>query len=198
MAFSDRIKALLQPVLTDDFEIYIEALSEAYNEVDDLVRDTVVLGVDKPGWSALVDLNRTPSYALPWLAQTVGATTVDGLSDADQRTHIAARSNQVRGTRQSFIDAAKLHLTGTKTILLRERDGGDAYALRIISYNSETPDPVQTLADLMGQKPAGIILTYQHLDGQDWLAVKTNYATWQDVKNHYMTWDGVKSDIIGI
>lgn len=186
----------MTPVLTDDLEIYIEAISEAFREVDDLVRDD--LNSDKVGWSALLDLDRAPSYALPWLAQTVGATTIDGLSDVDQRIRIASRSNQVRGTRQSFIDAVKLHLTGTKTIIFRERTGGDAYALEVVTYNAETPDPVATLADILAQKPAGIVLTYNHLDGQDWQSVKDNYATWQDVKNHYATWQGVKSDITGI
>lgn len=198
MSFADRLKAELAPVITTDLAIYAEALAEAFREVDDLVRDTTVGGVDKVGWSALVDLSRAPSYALPWIAQIVGATTIDGLSDADQRIHIAARSSQARGTKQSFIDAAKLHLTGTKTILFRERDGGDPYALRINTYTSETPDPAKTLADLLAQKPAGIILTYAAIAGQDWLAVKTNYATWADVKAHYTTWDGVKSDIVGI
>lgn len=194
MAFADRLKAELLPVLSNDLAIYAEALSEAFREVDDLVRDTDI-GV---GWSALVDLTRAPSYALPWIAQIVGATTIEGLSDADQRIRIASRSNQVRGTKQAFIDAAKLHLTGTKTILFRERDGGDPYALRIVSYTSETPNPAQTLADLLAQKPAGIILTHQVLAGQDWLAVRTNYATWADVKAHYATWNGVKSDMTGI
>lgn len=194
MAFSDRVKALLSPVLTPDMEIYIEGLSEGFNEVDNFIRDTDA-GI---GWSGLVDLVRTPNYALPWIAQIVGSSTVDGLSDADQRAHIAARSNQLRGTRQSFIDAAKLHLTGTKTILFQERVGGNPYALGVVTYDSETPNPATTLADLIAQKPAGIILTYQHLAGQTWTPVKATYATWQDVLNHYSSWNGVKSDIVGI
>jgi hypothetical protein len=93
--------------------------------------------------------------------------------------------------------AAQLHLTGTKTVFFRERYGG-AYRLQVLTYLSQTPDSTLVLKELMAQKPAGIILTYTVLAGQDYQLLFTNNATYQIVYDKYPTYQGVLSDTPGV
>ena len=53
-----------------------------------------------PNWSNLLDINRCPDWALPWLAQFVGVTftNIDDLSYATKIDKIKNRSSYVRGT----------------------------------------------------------------------------------------------------
>src|SRR5437764_7240325 len=118
-----------------------------YQLVEDLVRDTL----DGPGWSALVDLDRCPDVALPWLAQLVGVRLLPGSTPDEQRARIASTDGFRRGTRDAMIAAARATLTGAGTVILRERDGDPvaepidyAYRLTAITYADETPDASAT------------------------------------------------------
>jgi hypothetical protein len=50
-------------------------------------------------------------------------------------------------------------LTGSQSVSVLERVGGDPYALTVVVRTSETPDSAATLAAAMTQKPIGLILT---------------------------------------
>jgi hypothetical protein len=59
-----------------------------------------------PGWSQILDINRCPDYALPWLAQFVGAT-VSKNSNFSRRQiiqKITQRAGFNRGTSSSMVD----------------------------------------------------------------------------------------------
>src|SRR5215467_11358862 len=72
--FAERLYDMLAPLAQQDphnawaLLIYINAIGLMFQEVEDLVRDSP----EGPGWSELLDLNRAPTQALPWLAQLVG------------------------------------------------------------------------------------------------------------------------------
>lgn len=144
---------------------YCGALGAMFQLVDDYGRDQVVNGKIAPGWSQLLDINRAPTEALPWLAQFVGATLPVSASDAAMRAQLLSVPGWRRGTPAAMVAAAQATLTGNKTVTMIER-AGDAYTVVVITKASETPDVEETYAALLSQKPGGIILVYENIDGQ--------------------------------
>lgn len=118
-----------------------------------------------PGFSGWLDIDRAPTDGLGWLAQFAGVSAQPGLTDAQQRARIRATDGFKRGTPAAIMAAAQTGLTGTKRVVIYERDGGDAYALRVVTFASETPTQAVTLAALKAAKPVGLVLTYQVLTG---------------------------------
>lgn len=55
---------------------------------------------NSPGWSQILDIDRCPEYALPWLAQFVGVRLLPGstLNLVEKQTKITDRSSFQRGT----------------------------------------------------------------------------------------------------
>lgn len=198
-SFAARLYGALLPLAYQDpanawaLLILCNALGTEYQLVEELVRDTP----DGPGWSVLVDLDRCPDWALPWLAQLVGVRLLPGSDPTEQRARIESTGGFRRGTRDALIGAAQATLTGNKNVIFRERDHpatdtpAYAYYLTVITYAAQTPDPTATRNALLAQKPAGILLDYRTATGQDWQQVKTTNATWQIVKNTYPTWAAV-------
>ena len=60
-----------------------------------------------PGWSQLIDINRCPDWALPWLAQFVGTNfnNVDLLTTAQKVDKLLHRSNYRRGMKSTIQNA---------------------------------------------------------------------------------------------
>lgn len=202
-SFAAALYSGLAPMAWDDpnqgyaLALYLAGIGEMFQIVEDLSRDQVVDGKTLPGWSQAMDINRAPDEALPWLGQFVGVQVNVGMNPDDQRQQIRDVSGWKRGTRAALFGAPAPYLTGSKTVIFRERFP-DAYSFEVITYTAETPDPASVLAALIAVKPAGLVMTYNVLDGQDWQLVKDTYATWQDVKDHYSTWQGVKADTPGV
>lgn len=205
--YSARLYEMLGPLAQWDPQaawsllILVNAIGSGlgFQLVEDLVRDTP----EGPGWSALLDVERCPEIALPWLAQLVGVRLPPGLSEADQRARIRSTDGFRRGTRAAMIGAARATLTGGRTVLFRERDGAGhgypaspdyAYVLTVHTYTSETPNPTATLNALLAQKPGGILMFYTAIDGQDWQQLRDNWANWGAVKTGYSDWLDVKTD----
>jgi hypothetical protein len=198
-ASADSIKTSVDPVYTDDFGTYIEGLAKILNEIDDLARDTEN---DDPGWSIILDLTRCPYAGLPWLAQLAGMQTRTGLTDSEQRQWIFSQQGKTRGTAVALRAAAQIYLTGTKVVIFRERDAAacptePAYGLTIKTYTSQTPNSAQVLAALMAQKPAGIVLNYITVTGQDYQLLFTGNATYQAVFTNYTTYQGMTDSAPG-
>lgn len=138
--------------------------------------------LDRPGWWSLLDVDEAPADALLWLAQLVGAVCPDGLSEADERMCIRDANGRKRGTPGAMRTAVQATLTGSRQVLITERFGG-AYRLKVQTYASETPDQAATLAAIISQKPAGLVLTYEVLQGATW---DQALGTW-DAQT--LTWD---------
>jgi hypothetical protein len=148
---------------------------------------------DGPPGSPLVDVDRCPDWALPWLAQLVGVTIPAGVTDPELvRAAIRDVAGWHRGTPAALRGAASAYLTGTKTVYFRERDptGGDPpYCLEVVTRAGETPDPAAVEAALRRQKPAGILLTYRTVDGWDYQELTTSgpdpYSALDDAYSTY-------------
>lgn len=185
-----------------DLAQFLGGIGAMFQIVEDYSRDGVdTTGKDAPGWSQMMDILRTPNEALGWLAQFVGVTLEVGLSDADQRARIQSTDGWRRGTVSALRGAAASTLTGTKTFAFRERynpsvPGVDyPYHLEIVTYTAETPDPVATLSAITAQKPAGIILHYVTLSGQDYQSVRTNNVSYLALRSKYATYSDMRMDL---
>lgn len=149
---------------------------------------------DIPGWGYLFNADLADANALPWLSQFNGTKLREDMSVAEQRAAIKSPAGFERGTPAALQSAPLNYLTGTKLVHMREREEGKPYKLHIRTLLSETPDPDAVLQALLLQKPAGIVLDYDAITGQDWIDVKEK-GTWDDIKSEYETWDDVKADI---
>ena len=109
--------------------------------IDDIVRDTPY----NPGWSAILDINRCPTYALPWLGQFVGVrlneiATAHNTTNLDQRlrTIIQNENAFARGTASTIETAANAYMKPGYFVTLQERTSfiastfaADPYAITI-------------------------------------------------------------------
>jgi hypothetical protein len=195
--FAARLYAMLAPLAQQDptaggwsLLILHNAIGTMYQLVEDWVRDTP----DGPGWSLLMDAERCPPEALPWLGQFAGVRIPAGVTDdAERRAWVESTDGFNRGTRDALIGAAKATLTGAQRLIFRERDGAAygagspdyAYYLTVYSYATETPNPTATLNALLAQKPGGIVLHYQAATMQDYQNVKDTNATYAVVHSTF-------------
>lgn len=207
-SFAAELYERLAPIAWDearqDYALakYLGGLGQMFQVVDDYGRDQLVNGEYAPGWSQLLDINRCPSPALGWLAQFVGVRLQTGLSDAAQRARIQGTDGWNRGKVSAIVAAAQQYLTGTKTVIIRERDPAacaaqPAYGLTVITKTAETPSSAAVLAALTIAKPAGIVLNYQVLTGNDYQSLVTNHPLYSDVFSTYLTYQGVVNDAPG-
>jgi len=78
--------------------------------------DTVNYG-GAPGWSQMIDINRCPAYALPWLAQFLGVRLVSVPTNPGERTaaveKISTRSLFQRGTPSSIVNVLVASINGS-------------------------------------------------------------------------------------
>ena len=175
---------------------YCATIGTMFQVLDDYGRDELdTNGKDAPGWSQTVDILRCPDELLPWLAQFTGARFPPGLTADQQRAWIINAPQWRRGTVRSFHDMASIYLTGNKTLIMYERSnpaapGVDApWHLTIWTYSAETPNPTAVLNAFLSVKPAGIVLHYSALTGQQYSALRTNNATYAVVRSKYATYD---------
>ena len=158
--------ALLEPMFYDDdgsLAIYLSSIGdELFQIVDDWASDT---DDGKPGYSLLIDPLRVPEEAIPWLAQFVGSTIWEGLSEDDKRSQLVSLGNWKRGTVQSIQLAVAPLLTGSQTVQIKERDTSP-YHFQVLTFSSETPNQTQVIAAINSTKPAGLQFTYVYFLGQ--------------------------------
>lgn len=198
------------------WRLFLGALGRVLGQLPDLVRDSD----DGPGWSAVVDPDRTPDPA--YTAQFNGVRLTQGASDAQHRQEIRNAAGLRRGGRDAQIDAAQLYLTGTRYVGVFERDGS-AYRETVVTRSVETPmDPADTWATagsmpwqaipaastwanvastgglptrlwnaLLSQKPAGLVMTLIVATAQLWIEA-TPGVTWATV-NPALTWAGAQN-----
>lgn len=192
----DALAPMLYNDVGDNLATYLTSIANVgIQEVEDYASDDPVTGAI--GWSMVIDIDRAPDVALPWLAQFVGVVLDEGLTLAQQRQQIIDAANWKRGTPQALKDAPKPFLTGTKSVIFRERFGGSG-KLTVITYTSETAISAKVLAALMAVKPAGIVLNYEVHDGQDFQSLLTNHPTFANVFSSYTTFYGIVSDQPGV
>lgn len=146
------------------------------------VRSYVSSTDDMQGWSIIFNVNTCPPEALPYLAQFVGVHFEDSLTVAQQRAKIIERPAFKRGTPAALLAASKQHLTGSKFVFMEERFEGHAYRLLIRTFTAHTPEPAQTLLDILSQKPAGIVLDYASVVAKTYEEIRVEYKTYTVMK----------------
>jgi Phage tail protein (Tail_P2_I) len=173
--WGERLRERTEPLAPDDaahgyvHALLAQALSEALERVAEIYDPEEGL----PG-GPLLDVDRCPAWALPWLAQLVGITLPVGVDEATARAIIRDVAGWKRGTVAALRAAAGFHLTGDKTVYFRERDPDSPdppYTLEVVTLADETSDPDAVLAELLRQKPAGIVLKYRTVSGWDYQAL---------------------------
>lgn len=204
MSFAQEVLDALAPMLYaeattgDALTEYVTGLSLPFELVEAWASDTNT----DIGWSLLLDIDRCPVEALPWLAQIVGLKLNTALSVANQRQQIHDAPNWKRGTPGAMAGAPAPYLTGSKTVIFRERydgSGNDApYYVEVITLVAETTDATKVEAVIRAQKPGGIILTYVNASGPDLQFIKDNYATLQTIKDTFLTLGGLKAGTPGV
>jgi hypothetical protein len=192
--FADRLIEAMQPYVNIDneghFVLLCQAIGAMFQPVEDLSADQ---DDGTPGWTIILDINRIPAAYLGYLAQFVGVRLQDGLTDDQQRARVAGTGGFQRGRPASIIAAAQQHLTGGQHVILRERDGS-AWRYTVITFTTETPDPAQTLVDLLEQKPGPDILNYETLAGQDFESLRDDYADFTAVRTEYPDFEDLRDD----
>jgi hypothetical protein len=196
-SFAARLYSALAPLALQDPQnawsllILCNALGTMYQLLDDYVRDTI----DGPGWSALMDVNRCPPEALGWLGQFAGVRLRPGDTDAQNRTRIQSTDGFRRGTPAAITAAAQPTLTGSQTVAISERDGGDPYAVAVTTYAAETPDTNATYNALLAAKPAGLTLAYSSgQTGQTYADLDVRVADYTAMDTRYVNYTAVKID----
>lgn len=191
-----RLQARTQPLAPDDelnnyaHALLCEALSKAVEQVAELFDPEG----DVPPGAPLLDVELCPDWALPWLAQIVGVTLPAGVSPDDARVLIADVAGWDRGTPDALRAAAGFYLTDTKTVYFRERYGGNAYALQVVTLTSETPDQSAVLKALLAQKPGGIVLDYHTVTGWDYTEMTTAGGVYTTLATHYATYNDLRDN----
>lgn len=190
MTVADDLVAAHAPWLTledgsynQDLDDYLRTIGEMFTEVELYAFDTD----DFEGWTLLLDVDRCPRVALPYLAQYVGERLPLGLTEEEERQWIRDVPNQRRGTIKSIVDAGQRYLTGGKNITVIQRDGGPD-KITVVSYTDQTPNSAQVLAELYKVVPADISLTYVVSSGQIWSQVIATDADWNNSIAESATW----------
>lgn len=168
-----------------DLETFVTALLASLEPAHARVSETD----DGPGWQSTLDPDATDAPL--WLSQFVGLRPEDSWSDAELREAIKTPAGWRRGTPDAMREAAQRTLTGTQTVSIYERDGGDAYALTVHTLTSETPDSAATLAALLTQKPIGVLLSYSAIPGQTYSDVDSDFASYTAMDAAYDTYEQV-------
>lgn len=148
------------------------------------------------GWQILLDPANAPEAVLPWLAQFDGAVLTPEMSVEEQRDAIRNPQAFGRGTVAAIEAVAKRRLTGTKSVVVEERYTGDAWRLRIVTLEAETPEPEETRADIIReQKPIGIVLLFNERVPWNWKELREEAATntWLKVREQFSTWFDVRT-----
>ncbi len=165
-ASGERLYQRLLPIMQQDAEFgwfgrfLCGAIADGMLQgLDDIVLGSEIDGVLYGPWCTVFDPNVCPGPWLPWCASVYGAFS-PGVSPEEQRTRLIELPQQKRGSVEAMEAAAKLTLTGSKTIEIIERPDGMAYQILATTMLSETPDEEATLNALLSQKAAGLKLIY--------------------------------------
>lgn len=196
--FGEELYAALGPAHTDetgsdpDWELL--SFCGALGSMLERAWDVVQSDEHETPWAAVFNADDAEVWALPYLAQFAGVRRQLAWTDEQLRAAIKDRPGLRRGTPASIIAATKRTLTGSKTVIMTERDTG-AYNLSIRTLVGETPDEDIVLSDILTQKPAGIVLDYQAIAAQDYNEVDTDFASYNDLDAAYDSYDELAADL---
>lgn len=191
---SDRLYEQLAPTFfqEDDLNAYAgQAFIGAIGAMFDPVVEVVQPSGDKPPFAILFCPEECPPEWLPWVAQFVGINPAEmealiaaGMTQV-AREWIAHPLNYNRGKTSAQELAAKATLTGSKTLYLYPRYGGEAFVTKAASLSSETPNPTATREAILSQMAAWEVLDYEPVSGRTLAALEAGYAKLSELEGAY-------------
>ena len=93
---------------------------------------------DLPGWAPIFDTVNTPEW-LDFVGQFVGVSRPAGMSDANMAMLVTHPTGFNRGTLPAITTAIQATLSGSKTVLINARAGGNPFEMTIATLIPETP-----------------------------------------------------------
>lgn len=173
--------------------LYLSANGLLLEDIAGLVR----AGPDgEDGWTAFADPARCPDGFLYTLAVWAGVRFPRRMGFSDLRALIGPHAPSIwRGTKGAILSAVRRYLEPDAAIYFEERADGNAYHLRVFTYDSETLDEAAIRNELLGAVPAGLIVTYEVRPGLDYAQVAATYATYAVVNATYATYDNLLHSI---
>jgi hypothetical protein len=172
---------------------FVEAVTQALQPIEDMVRDSP----DGPGWSIMLDVDRVPGWAIPWLAQFVGVTVDAGHTEDQQRIATREAEGWRRGTLAAIRGAAKVHLTGSRKVFIDERTP-TPYSFTVRTYQSETPDQAALEAALAVAKPAPLIIYYELLTGATYEELSLEFVNYSDLTATFPNYETMTNYVPGV
>lgn len=110
------------------------------------------------------------------------------------RSQVQNAAGLKRGTVGAMREAIRQRLEGNDpNILIKERDGS-AYRATVITYTSETPSQAAVLDAIKSQKPAGIIVDYFVVPGNNYVVIRASYIDYTAVRSAFLTYDGLRNN----
>lgn len=192
---------------------YLDGAGQLLQRINDLCQDTAA----GPGWSQILDVNRCPTYALPWLAQLIGVRfSPYQNTDALQRAAIQSEQGFTRGTPAALAAAASRYLKPNQTVTIFERDT-DPYHFTVVLGIGQLVGATYgylgslypTYADLTGAfatysiiafaqdeintaleaaKPAGLMMTVTAVASATYSTLSSDYATYSDLESAFSSY----------
>jgi hypothetical protein len=191
--------AVYDPVKAWSLAYFCNAVSLMFDDIDQLVEDQ---DDGTLGWGIIMNPDTAPDEWLDWLGQFIGVDTTRVIDPTNARTLIRGHQGFYRGTATSMVEAAQASsgMYNLRRVFVDERYGGDAWQLRVRTYIGDTSDPDAVLAALLSQKPAGIVLTYVVVMGQNYFEAKGRLPgsqTYTDMKNYYTDYAAMRDHAPG-
>lgn len=172
------------------------------------------------GWSIILDPDRCPTYALPWLAQLVGVRfDATQNTDAAQRAAIKAEQSWQRGTPAAIQAAAAKYLNPGQSVQIYERDTSPYHLTVVITLGQFTAGTYSQLsatyatyaayaaaastyalplypqalieAAILSQKPAGLIMVIEALNGITYGTLGGRYETYAALDAAFATYNAL-------
>lgn len=129
--------------------------------IDDIIRDTPY----NPGYSILLDINRCPTYALPWLAQFVGVRFPQAQPDPIMRKAIQSESAFQRGTLGAIESAGNALMIAPSVITVHERTSFIAGSIGYDPYSITVTFPLTGVGSLTYGQLFASFQTYAAVQG---------------------------------
>jgi hypothetical protein len=163
----------------------------------DQIYQLVYPGLDvdvNDGWASVFDIDTAPDEFVAYLGQFIGTRLDDadltGVSLSQQRSLVRAKVGWDRGKPSAIAAAATTYLTGSQRVVVNEIYQGDPYKVSVWTYHSETPDPAKVQAAILKQKPGGMLMYYNVVDGVPWDLLT---GTWDAQTD---TWDQYSNEVV--
>lgn len=202
-SIAERVYETLKPLQYEEEEHdypllkYLGAMGRGAQPVEDIARDG-----ETPLWSKMLDANRAPLLALPWLGQFVGVSPIQrntGESDEDYevrlRAYVLSKPGFGRGRNAAIVSAVQQYLTGNKIVTIVERDTS-AYHFEVRSLFSETPIGNVPLIEkaIEETKAAGLQFVYVRMPDWTYDDIDALYDTYDDIDGAYATYDDIDAN----